>query len=814
MPWLPEPLSRLVGPRSAGPPAESGRVFELARQLGAADGLQGVLRALVDGVHAWGTTRAVMVRLYSPRTRLYEARAFAGLDDARIAQLSNLDVTEEQFRELSRRAEGLGRSYRLRLHADGPFGEVSMVEDAGDVLLVPLWSDDGVAMGYLAAQLGARTGVADARRCAAELEDVAILAVGAIRTARLQGELEHRKLELSLATDKLQELQRLKENFVATVSHELRTPLTSIKAYAETLDRSGDRMDPQMVHEFTGIIVEESDRLNRIFDDILDVDHLAHGRLRMMADDFDLRDLVDEVRQELSEELEERQLHLQVASTRDDIVVHADRVAIHQVLHNLVGNAIKFSPPGAELRVLVSDAVSMIRITVEDAGIGIPEEETERVFDRFHQVDNSATRAYGGQGLGLAICRDIVQWHRGRIWAERSSLGGAKLVVLLPRKGFVVAPDALDAADPTERRERQTFLHLATGLVSEVLGTRIVSLMLVDGEELRIEAAVGLEEEVVASTRLRRGEGVAGAVWSEQASLLVPDLDADPRFAGRRNEVQYPNRSLLSCPLEWDGEFLGVVNVNNKADGTDLDDHDRLLLEAVASRVACALSTYTGFRDAYRELSGATDALRSIVDIRRERRTPLREALVDCGVQTATDLGLEEDDRRAFGFLLRTYDLGLSRVGEHILRKVAPLSAEERTRVEDHVREGTDLAAGLGLPPRALRVLLHHHENFDGSGYPDGLAGEAIPLGSRLIRLVDALAAALHDHPFRRRLSLDEALDVLREGQGRRFCPRITPLFLDRVQARRDQLEQLLEARVHEGPVVPQPVTAGGREAP
>jgi len=322
----------------------------------------------------------------------------------------------------------------------------------------------------------------------------------------------------------------------------------------------------------------------------------------------------------------------------------------------------------------------------------------------------------------------------------------------------------------------------------------------------------GPDAEVVLSTRLRPGEGVAGAVWKERASLLVSDLDADPRFAGRRNDVSYPKRSLLSCPLEWEGEFLGVLNVNNKAEDTDLDEEDRLLLEAVASRVACALSTYTGFRTAYRRLTGATDALRSIVDIRRERRSPLREILVECGVQTATDLGLEEEDRRALGFLLRTYDLGLSRVGEHILRKVAPLSAEERTRIEDHVREGTDLAAGLGIPPRTLRVLLHHHENFDGSGYPDGLAGEAIPLGSRLLRLVDALAAALHDHPFRRRLGLDEALDVLREGQGRRFCPRITPRFLERVQARREELETLLQARV-EGPADPQPVGAGDREA-
>jgi response regulator RpfG family c-di-GMP phosphodiesterase len=308
--------------------------------------------------------------------------------------------------------------------------------------------------------------------------------------------------------------------------------------------------------------------------------------------------------------------------------------------------------------------------------------------------------------------------------------------------------------------------------------------MLVDEleEVLRIEAAVGLDEEIVQNGVVSRGEGVAGTVWRHGQSALVPDLDADERFQGLADNTTYRPRSLLSVPLWWEERVVGVVNVNSKANGRAFDEDDQLLLEAMAERIALALESFERYRSGYRRLASVESGVRAMLDVGRDRRTHLREMLVRCGVQTGRELGLDEVHLRALAYALRTYDLGLAQVSTQILRKVSPLTREERARIEDHVQLGAELVADLEPSPKVKKIILHHHENVDGSGYPDGLKGEAIPIGARVVRLVDALSALLHDRPFRPAMRLDEAIDLLQEGVGRRFCPRATPVFLSIVR--------------------------------
>jgi GAF domain-containing protein len=452
---------------------------------------------------------------------------------------------------------------------------------------------------------------------------------------------------------------------------------------------------------------------------------------------------------------------------------------------NLLDNAIKFTPTSGTVSLSLRVVGGVARLTVEDKGIGMAEPELAKIFERFYQVDGSTTRDYGGQGLGLAICREIISWHNGRIWAERRRSGGTRFIVTIPVRGLVIRRSSEDLpADVSERQQWEAFLQLSVSLVSEMLEAHVASVMLVDSvqEVLRIEAAIGLPQEVVEGVMMGPGEGVAGHVWKTGQALLVEDLDADQRFRGLHNEVAYDHRSFLSVPLIWQDRVVGVLNVNNHPEGRAFGEDDRLLLEALAERVAGALDSFERYRSGYRRLASVEAGVRAMLDVGRERHTVLRDILIGVGLETGRRLDLDEEHLRALAYALRTYDLGLSQVSEQIMRKISPLTSEERHHIENHVQLGAELVAELEPSPRVRSIILHHHENFDGSGYPEGLRGEAIPLGARIVRMVDALSALLHDRPFRAAMSLDEALELLDEGIGRRFCPRVAPVFLELVK--------------------------------
>lgn len=776
--------------------------------LAGTESLRDVLDSIVRGFSAGADGAPAVLRLYDPRTRLFEARAFAQVDESARGAVSNQDVTREQFDALAADASRTGCC--LRVESTYAFGDQVLRTPSRGLVLVPL-EDRGVdPLGYVAMAVGGER-VAWRLGQSRGLEALAAYAVLAIDRAMLRGELESRALALAAASRNLKELERLKDNFLSTVSHELRTPLTSVKAYAETLLRQSGELDEPTAREFARVIVQESDRLNQVFDNILRMSPLENGRGRMVSQDFSVLDVCREVAERIEPELQRKGIGFELVAPRADVMLHGDRSALHHVIHNLLDNAGKFTDSGGHVRLLLDEDRELVRILVEDSGIGIPGEEAERVFDRFYQVDGSSTRSYGGPGLGLAVCRDVVNWHCGRIWSEPAPEGGSRFVMLLPRHGLIVRPHPRDADRVGARNQREAFYRLATALVAETMRTWIVSIMLVDddGGGLRIEAALGIPPDVVRDVYLRQGESVAGAVWSEGRSIHVPDLDDDDRFKGRLNEVRYPTRSLLSCPLRLDGEILGVLNVNNKIDGTPFDDGDRLLLEALADRLASGLRDYRVFASSHETLASTQEALQALIDVRRQQVTPLREEVARCGLETARRLELDDADLRALAFALRHYDVGLAGVESALLRCSRPLTSEERLRIQEHVAHGVTLAAALGNVGPILKILLHHHENVDGTGYPHGLRGEAIPLGARIVRLVDTVAALLHGDARREAVDIDVALATVQAGVGRAFCPRLTPLFLEVVTERRDRLEAAApeDTTAHRAPIVA-PATA------
>jgi signal transduction histidine kinase len=214
----------------------------------------------------------------------------------------------------------------------------------------------------------------------------------------------------------LRELDRMKTELLGTVSHELRTPLGSIKGYATTLLTHGSKLRKDEQREFLEIIDSEADRLRDLIENLLDLSRLEAGVLRIDRQPTRLGGSVREVVRKV--ELASPSHTFVLDWPADDPMVNADQKRIYQVIQNLMTNAVKYSPDGGCITVAARVERRELVISVADQGLGIPEVELDKIFDRFHRVQTEGSRSIGGTGLGLAICKGLVEAHGGRIWAE------------------------------------------------------------------------------------------------------------------------------------------------------------------------------------------------------------------------------------------------------------------------------------------------------------------------------------------------------------------------------------------------------------
>jgi signal transduction histidine kinase len=217
----------------------------------------------------------------------------------------------------------------------------------------------------------------------------------------------------------------------------LKTPVAIIKGYAETLLRPEARLDAKLADEMLDGIVQESDRLARLVDDLLDASRLQAGGLPFHdVEDVDLAFIVRRVADRYSSQTDKHLIRVDIS--RDFPLVQGDPHRLEQVVDNLVSNAVKYSPHGGTIDIRGTSTAAEVRLTVSDEGVGIPLDEQERIFDRFYRVEGPETRAVSGTGLGLYITRAIVEAHGGRCWVNSTPGKGATFFVALPRETGLV----------------------------------------------------------------------------------------------------------------------------------------------------------------------------------------------------------------------------------------------------------------------------------------------------------------------------------------------------------------------------------------
>ena len=240
-------------------------------------------------------------------------------------------------------------------------------------------------------------------------------------------------------SSELESLERLRRDLVANVSHELKTPISALRAHLENLLDGVEEPDPETLQ----VMLAQSERLGRLVDQLLDLSRLESGDVPLERGSVELAPLVAEVVSEIEVARPDRGVRVAGAVPRDLPPVFADRERVHQVLFNLLDNAVRFTPEGGRVTVSASRHNGSVDIAVADTGPGIAPEDLPRVFERFYRVDESRSRDDGGTGIGLAIARSVVEAHGGRIWAESEPGRGSTFTFELP-----AAPSPVETGGP------------------------------------------------------------------------------------------------------------------------------------------------------------------------------------------------------------------------------------------------------------------------------------------------------------------------------------------------------------------------------
>jgi signal transduction histidine kinase len=231
---------------------------------------------------------------------------------------------------------------------------------------------------------------------------------------------------------RFRQAEELKSTFVSVVSHELKTPVALIKGYAETLRREDADWDRETMQDSLTVITEEADHLTHLIDSLLEASRIQAGGLKLEPTDVHLPRLAEKVAEGFRTQTDLHTFELDFPT--DLAPVWGDPERLREVLSNLVSNAVKYSPNGGKVWIGGRIDQTGATVYVADEGIGIPAEEQNHIFDRFHRVESGLHRSTEGTGLGLYLVKAIVEAHGGRVWVESAPGRGSIFIFTLPRR--------------------------------------------------------------------------------------------------------------------------------------------------------------------------------------------------------------------------------------------------------------------------------------------------------------------------------------------------------------------------------------------
>ncbi len=582
----------------------------------------------------------------------------------------------------------------------------------------------------------------------------------ALENAMLVSQLRFKAAELEGINRKLIESDVVKTEFITRVSHELRTPLNSIKGSVYYLSQS-ERLSRREQEEFYDIITGETDKLIGIVENQLDFLRFEDETMIINKTVVSLREVLGEISSSKNIKTlfarKDINLKIEVDEGLSDIV--GDRIRIMQFFLNILEGLNSYLERGDEI-VISARENDQVHISIA-LPRRLPETTTAYLFSSNHLFQTDSPE---GQ-LKLYLARKVSDIHRWDLVAENTS-DGLLITLNIPKS----TRQKMDAVVTTT-------IDMFLEFITEVLDVNICSVMLCDDltGDLMIKGARGLDDLLIKQTRVRMGERIAGWVALEGEPLFVEDIEQDPRF-GRKNVAQYNSKSLISLPLKINGKVIGVLNLNNKRSSSPFTGRDFDLAQSMCERVVHVIEGLYGEErqeDEFRQLMTSFDSL-----ISAEKKYHKKDSrLPDVAMGMAAKLGLGEQERRSILYASVLYDLGLVLLEESILSKKGKLLPSEENTLKIHPYTTVGLLDSFEFSEEIKQGILHHHERYDGTGYPDGLSGDNIPFIARILAVVDAYCAMTSERPYRPAMEPAEALAEIRKKTGTYYDPQMVDVL-------------------------------------
>lgn len=571
----------------------------------------------------------------------------------------------------------------------------------------------------------------------------------------------------------LSRLGELRARLAAVTAHELKTPLTSITAYAEVLEQQVGEPGFSHAGEFLRVIRGEADRLLRLVDRLLDSSRRGRGPALVNPQPVSAGALVAEAKRIMAPQAAARDLTLEAHLPADLPRLDGDADLIRQVVLNLLGNALKFTPSGGRVTVSVREDASTVRLAVADNGPGIAPQELRAIFQSFYRT--RAASQTEGVGLGLSIVKEIVSLHGGHLDVHSRCGRGTTFGIHLPKEQHHAAADSALATWCGDPLVPQRLAAHTLRLVAELAAARGVAVILpgADSETLLVTAALGLGPNAAGSVMPAAGDLVQ--LGRREARLVAGTALLPAAFAGVGDHAG----AAMVAPLRLGSQVeSGVILAARRLGGGIFGTDDLVLLRVLAEILSKAwMAALQGGNDR-REQEMVTEALTALTGLRRSGVPTADPLALRMLSRTGRRLGQSSFEIRLLQYAGALHDAGMVLLDPDVVLKPEQLDLDERDHIDAHPQRGIDLLGPLVELPDLQAIIRHHHERFDGRGYPEGRAGEEIPLGARILAVVDAFFAMVRSRPWREGLPVAAAVAELQRHAGTQFDERVVTCFL------------------------------------
>jgi response regulator RpfG family c-di-GMP phosphodiesterase len=325
-------------------------------------------------------------------------------------------------------------------------------------------------------------------------------------------------------------------------------------------------------------------------------------------------------------------------------------------------------------------------------------------------------------------------------------------------------------------------VNSVVNFVADFTFSKRVSIMLLDekAEYLTIKGATGLEEEIVRKTRIRRGEAIAGKVLETRKAIIVGDISSIKAEADRYSEYKsFISFPLMQVALKSNHLSLGIINVTNRFGDQPYTKEDLENLDFIADTASVAINNQLKSIEIERSYFRTMKALAAAVEAKDRYTRGHSDRVKTYAVELATRLGLPGETISTIEYACLLHDIGKIGIPDYIIQKDQGLTEEEYRQIMEHPAKGEGIIQVIPFLEPARPIIRHHHERFDGTGYPDGIKAKEIELGARIIAIADTYDAMTTERPYRGPLPKDHVISVLKDQKGKQFDPELVDIFVN-----------------------------------